>query len=499
MMLSPIQQEIIDTPGNLIIQASAGTGKTHTLVSKIAAELESKNTFQSIAAITFTIKAAKEIQERLTTDTRNHFIGTNHSFAIEEIIKPFFKDVYGLKYDLDLNTDYSATFFSFNEGLKKIKESQILGGYKDTKKNFVFDLALEIVKKSKACRLYLKAKYFKIFIDEYQDCDLSMHEFFMFLCDELHIETFVVGDEKQAIYTWRGAKPSLFSSITNKANFKTITMLDNFRSCQQIQNYSNLLFDKTRHLYKPLKSNNNIIWIKTTDGRWIEKIRQYVTDSTKTALLRRTNNEAESDSLNLKKANLLFTFIPHLPISDITTNSSWLYMSIARYILLKKYSIYDFIEEIPNSTTLDNKAFSTLELKLNKIKSSQTSNEFKFSVINLFQFLNCEFQVEHIDNLYKTVTDDKYHVAFEMDKYQQITLTIHSAKGLEFDQVILFAEDFNLSIDEGKYIHYVSVTRAKSRVIIIRRNNLKAIQFKSELEKIFKKSNLSIQDLVKPQ
>ena len=164
MMLSPIQQEIIDTPGNLIIQASAGTGKTHTLVSKIAAELESKNTFQSIAAITFTIKAAKEIQERLTTDTRNHFIGTNHSFAIEEIIKPFFKDVYGLKYDLDLNTDYSATFFSFNEGLKKIKESQILGGYKDTKKNFVFDLALEIVKKSKACRLYLKAKYFKIFI-----------------------------------------------------------------------------------------------------------------------------------------------------------------------------------------------------------------------------------------------------------------------------------------------------------------------------------------------
>lgn len=174
-------------------------------------------------------------------------------------------------------------------------------------------------------------------------------------------------------------------------------------------------------------------------------------------------------------------------------------MSIARYILLKKYSIYDFIEEIPNSTTLDNKAFSTLELKLNKIKSSQTSNEFKFSVINLFQFLNCEFQVEHIDNLYKTVTDDKYHVAFEMDKYQQITLTIHSAKGLEFDQVILFAEDFNLSIDEGKYIHYVSVTRAKSRVIIIRRNNLKAIQFKSELEKIFKKSNLSIQDLVKPQ
>ena len=48
---------------------------------------------------------------------------------------------------------------------------------------------------STACRLYLQAKYFKIYIDEYQDCDKSMHKLFMYLCDALKIETFVVGDE----------------------------------------------------------------------------------------------------------------------------------------------------------------------------------------------------------------------------------------------------------------------------------------------------------------
>ena len=34
-MLSPIQKEIVELPGNLIVRASAGTRKTHTMVSKI--------------------------------------------------------------------------------------------------------------------------------------------------------------------------------------------------------------------------------------------------------------------------------------------------------------------------------------------------------------------------------------------------------------------------------------------------------------------------------
>ena len=39
MKLSPIQEKIVETPGNLIVRASAGTGKTHTMVNKIAKEI----------------------------------------------------------------------------------------------------------------------------------------------------------------------------------------------------------------------------------------------------------------------------------------------------------------------------------------------------------------------------------------------------------------------------------------------------------------------------
>lgn len=78
--------------------------------------------------------------------------------------------------------------------------------------------------KSSACRLYLQAKYFKIYIDEYQDCDKSMHMLFMYICDTLGIDTFVVGDEKQSIYIWRGAYPEAFKSIWNKPNFHKVFM-----------------------------------------------------------------------------------------------------------------------------------------------------------------------------------------------------------------------------------------------------------------------------------
>jgi len=65
MMLSPIQKEIVETSGNLIVRASAGTGKTHTMVSKIKRDIEENHTHKVVAAITFTIKAAAEIKDRL--------------------------------------------------------------------------------------------------------------------------------------------------------------------------------------------------------------------------------------------------------------------------------------------------------------------------------------------------------------------------------------------------------------------------------------------------
>ena len=372
-MLSPIQKEIVEQPGNLIVRASAGTGKTHTMVAKIIYDIEHQHTHKVIAAITFTIKAANEIKERLTIDTTNHFIGTTNSFAIEEIIKPFMKDVYGMEYKLDMSTDYSIKAETFEDGILKLKENQILCSYVNNKKNFIFQLALDILRKSRACQLYLKAKYFKIYVDEYQDCDKDMHNLFMYICDVLKIDTFVVGDEKQSIYTWRGAYPQAFMSIWERSDFSRKLMRRNFRSNQQIQNYSNLLCKETRNLYTPVEDLSSVIVVCARKDNWIASILPFLDKEKKCALLRFKNKDAKDGAQELTEANIDFTYIPQTPISNITTETAWLYSAVAKFFILPKYSAYDFRDEIPNEV-LGNKKILNYVAKFMKNVATRSLN-----------------------------------------------------------------------------------------------------------------------------
>ncbi len=497
MMLSEIQNKIVETAGNLIVRASAGTGKTHTMVHKIEKEINDNHTHKSIAAITFTIKAAKEIKDRLTVDVTQHFIGTNNSFAIDEIIKPFMRDVYGLEFQIDMSTDYSKKVENFEEGIEEIKKNRILCSYENNKENFIFDLAQNIIENSLACRLYLKAKYFKIYIDEYQDCDKSMHKFFMYLCDELNIEMFIVGDEKQSIYIWRGAYPDAFKSIWEKQNFTKIFMGDNYRSCQQIQNYSNLLCDETRNLYVPTENLDNIIYISTDKVNWVTEVLSNISYEKKSAVLRYSNDNARLCANELSSNGLEYTFIPQLPIADITTDSAWLYMAIAKYCIIEKYSVFDVISEIPVEGNESKKTVSIIRRLLNKIKQSVNSQEdFNLGVIELAKYLGYQTREEHIEKLYDTISNPEYWVAFETEKYQHIAITFHSSKGLEFEQVVVFAEDYRLSDMISICNHYVAVTRAKTKLIIVKLNSYNDQYFEKNLKKILSYSNLELNDVV---
>ena len=497
MKLSPVQKEIVETSGNLIVRASAGTGKTFTMVNKIAKEIDDNHTHKVIAAITFTIKAAQEIKDRLSVDIFQHFIGTNNSFVIEEVIKPFMKDVYGADFDLDMSTDYSVKVNTFQEGIEKVRNEGILCSYKDNKNNFIFDLAQVIVKKSLACRLYLQAKYFKIYIDEYQDCDKSMHNFFMYLCDKLNIETFIVGDEKQSIYIWRGAYPEAFKSILNKPNFKQKFMGDNFRSNQQIQNYSNLLCDGTRDLYNPTDNIDNIVWLSSTDANWATKVMSNIDPDKSLALLRFSNRDAKNGAEKLTTNGLECIYIPQVPIADITTETAWLYTAIAKYFILEKYSVYDVISEIPVEGNESRKTVSTIKKLLSKIEENINDESlFSSSVTALAKYLGYDTRPEHIDKLFDTICDSSYHVAFELDKYKHIATTFHSSKGLEFEQVIIFAEDYSLKDMPSIYNHYVAATRAKNKLIIVKLNNYYADCFQNNLQKIFSESGHNIEDVV---
>ncbi len=498
-MLSSVQEEIVRQQGNLIVRASAGTGKTHTMVSKIIYDIKNHHTHKVVAAITFTIKAATEIKDRLYIDSSNHFIGTNNSFAIEEIIKPFMRDVFGQEYKVDMSTDYSVKVNTFNDGLIKIREEQILCSYVDNKKNFIFQLALAILKRSKACRLYLKAKYFKIYVDEYQDCDKDMHDLFMYICEELKIDTFVVGDEKQSIYMWRGAYPQAFMSIWEREDFSKKFMLDNFRSCQQIQNYSNLLCKDTRSLFTDIDDLSSITIVCTSLSNWASSVIPYLDPYKKCALLRYSNASAEAGANDLSNVNMAFTYIPQTPIADISTEAAWIYNSVAKYFILPKYSAYDFRDENPKEIignkhilTYIKKAFASLE-KYFELKDLE---KFCKQVETLAAYLGFETKKEHCTKLFETIINQKYHPAFDVDGLDRIAITFHSSKGLEFDQVILFVSDYKLSNEQEIYNHYVAVTRAKTKLIMVYlHDDYYSARFANNIKAILNESNLKMKDI----
>jgi DNA helicase-2/ATP-dependent DNA helicase PcrA len=91
--LNDEQRHAIDEPGNVLLIACPGSGKTRTLIYKVAEELEKLTSRrQFVIAITYTHRAADEIEERIVAmgiNTQQLWIGTIHSFCLEWIIRPY--------------------------------------------------------------------------------------------------------------------------------------------------------------------------------------------------------------------------------------------------------------------------------------------------------------------------------------------------------------------------------------------------------------------------
>ena len=73
----------------------------------------------------------------------------------------------------------------------------------------------------------------------------------------------------------------------------------------------------------------------------------------------------------------------------------------------------------------------------------------------------------HIKKLIETIMNTEFHSAYLINNLKHVSMTFHSSKGLEYDQVIVFARDYSMDDEESVYNHYVAVTRGKNKLIII--------------------------------
>lgn len=473
-----IRDEILSKEGNIVISASAGTGKTYTTIQRIIKDAKENTNYQTFAAITFTRKAAKEIVNRLGPNKGDGFIGTNDNYIWVEIIQPFMYDIYGKNFKIEIKPDFSDEnhINDYHEGIEKIKDTQLMCKYDDNHKNFAFQLALEILENSKSARRYMKAKYYRIYIDEYQDSDVDMHRFFMYLSDELEIPLFIVGDSKQSIYGWRGAYSDGFKSLFTKENFRKYDLWHNFRSNKIIQNYSNIFMDSVRKHYQEADFSNEVIAYKfRSNSEAINYISRWIDVNKKCSFLNFSNDNARMWSRLLGDAGIPFVYVPGSPLdfSNLESEHIWIARALANYFIQQRYSEYDFGDEIPMPDAYRIKDIRSI---LEAIKKAQDNESiFEENCIILYDYLGYKEDLEKIKNeidvLFDVINDDQYIPTYNQGRYKLTAGTIHSSKGLEFEQVIINARDYNFTSEDIRYLHYVAVSRPEERLLVIAQNS----------------------------
>lgn len=250
-MLNSKQLLAISSAANrIIINASAGTGKTSTIIA--AAE---ENKFGSTILITFTNKAADEMSSRLSYQP--YFVGTIHKFArqellrlaqihnfrvrllketsIRKIIKLLFEENdFGLYVSsVTLNEAYQVIVndeVELNPRKMKIyyEVKRLYNQYKE--QNQLYDLTdtpKYLLKKLQDHDLYLNHDL--VLVDEAQDLDIIQYE----LIQRLGRRIIAIGDPKQSIYVFRGATREIFNKfLENGYEFYGLDI--NYRSKQEI-------------------------------------------------------------------------------------------------------------------------------------------------------------------------------------------------------------------------------------------------------------------------
>ncbi len=303
--LNKAQKEaVLHLNGPLLIVAGAGSGKTKVLTSRIAHIIKEKKAFPNqILSVTFTNKAAKEMQNRVSSILNSEatglsWLGTFHSICakllrkhasavgltsnftiidtddqvrlIKNICKGENIDIKQLapRYTLSIIDKWKNKGFYPDEVIinkNDIYEKTVLPLYKIYQKKLLDlnacdfgDLILHVVKileKNLDIRAIYSNNFKYIMVDEYQDTNYIQSRW-LNLLSEKYKNICCVGDDDQSIYSWRGAEIKNFLEFDQVyENSKVIRLEENYRSCQNILSVaSNLIANNQNRVGKTLKT-----------------------------------------------------------------------------------------------------------------------------------------------------------------------------------------------------------------------------------------------------
>lgn len=290
-------------PGSLVVRAGPGSGKTRTLVAKVAyllaAVVEKR---QGVAAMTFTNQAAREVTRRLARlglrPGRRLASRTVHSWCLAAVLHPY-AHLTGIPMPVAGGViDDSAALALLEECLDeaqvyekatwvqplitKIRRSIAAGldvdGFEEAKIEAarLFDKrliertlidyeamvgrALELLRTSAPVRDLVAARFPWLVVDEYQDLGPVLHKLVLTLHEQAGVQVCAVGDPDQSVMGFTGADPRYLEELVNHEGFLEIGLDLNYRSGSAIIAASQAaLGDQRGHRADPERTDAGVV------------------------------------------------------------------------------------------------------------------------------------------------------------------------------------------------------------------------------------------------
>lgn len=581
------QQAVISNAYNILVLAGAGTGKTAVLTHRIAHLIKNNVPQQAIMALTFSNKAAFNIENRLETLLTYKpkiWSGTFHSIAYR--ILQIHHQAAGLKANFQIldaraqlrliaslleqghyNHDANLMQNFIQEKKEQGIRSQALAESEAHYQSFysfyekscielnVVDfselllLSYELFLNNNSILEHYQKRFQYILVDEFQDTSDLQYQWLKILGQDI-LHYFCVGDDDQAIYGWRGAKAeTLQYFIKDFKNVELIKLTQNYRSTGYILNTANqvIAFNQQR-LGKDLKTSQGlgekILLNQLKDAKeeadfiakqvkfWLYKKN---IKAAEIAILYRTNAQSRTLEEGLRKENIAYSVyagvsffqraeiqavlaylrlianpsdneafhrICNLPPRGLGAKTIDFIMEKQR---AKNISLWMISQSIIQEKSLSSRALKSLENFINLIASFQ-KQEISLSKLlsqvisqtllldyykkqtngqereeNLQELIQAAYQFEaqfHDKDQDDVIMEFLNYSALSSSEFSTgegiILASLHAAKGLEFEAVVLAGLEEGLlphhhamqqdikAIEEERRLFYVGLTRAKT-------------------------------------
>lgn len=505
--------------GPVVIAAGPGTGKTKTLVARIAHLVESGVKPGQILAVTFTKKAASEMANRVVLGVAEKpHITTFHALCNELLQQetPFVTDAVRLQIVKSLSRPKSLKDISARElglvisraknmvAIDDPDTAKVVKTYNDALaeanvRDFD-DLLLEAyqyLQTDKTARQAMQDRYRHILVDEFQDTNRLQYEIIKLMLG--HENIFVIGDANQSIYGFRGADKTIFDAfIADFPNCTKVTLTTNYRSVPQVVHLSNAIFPDDPNL-EPHSQDAGLVRAvqvlnEYSEAEWVlGEIQRAIGGGD---LLKAVSDDSRATHRRLSDFAVLYRSRPAASTFQKLLSESGLPFQVvgdgSPYDQPQIQAILALMRGATNGQPVQLEGYGSseqrlLEQELAKVESALPGAmaekimrimDIKTSPA-MQQFAGALVRFKDVPSALAYFEDIGEHGFYDASADAITLLTIHASKGLEFPYVFIIGAEEGIlpsgraELDEERRLFYVAATRARERLEITHAKNRK--------------------------